>query len=311
MKDNNFYVNEINRLRKEKNAVILSHYYQIPEIQDLADFVGDSLDLAKKSKSTDSSLIVFCGVHFMGETAKILNPFKKVIIPDYDAGCSLADGCNAKDLDNFIKKYPNHKVVTYVNASADVKVLSDIVVTSSNAEKIINSFPKDEKIIFAPDKNLGAFLNKKTGRNMVLWDGSCIVHESFAYDKIIEILKKHPDAELIAHPESEEIVLNISSFIGSTSRLLEYVKKSERNKFLVGTERGILHQMQKECPNKEFIEIPVKPSYQCNCSECFYMKMNTLEKLYLSLRDEKYEIKLNQEIIDKAVVPINRMLEFS
>lgn len=305
------YISEIKRLKKEKNAVILAHYYQIPEIQELGDYVGDSLQLARKAKEVDADIIVFCGVHFMGETAKILNPNKKVIIPDMNAGCSLAEGCPIEEFEPFVKAHPDHTVVTYVNASAAIKTVTDIVVTSSNAEKIINSLPQDEKIIFAPDKNLGAYINKKTNRNMLLWDGSCMVHEAFAVDKLQQLLQEHPDAELIAHPESEATVLNIADFIGSTAALVKYVKESNKQKFIVATEVGIFHEMHRVAPDKTFIEVPVKDEYQCNCSECFYMKMNTLEKLYKCLKDEAPEVHVPESVIEKALPPIERMLELS
>ncbi len=265
LEDNIDYVEEINKLRKEKNAVILAHYYQRPEIQDIADFVGDSLALAQKAATTDADMIVFAGVHFMAETAKILNPSKKVILPDLKAGCSLADSCPPNDFEAFIKQHPNHVVVSYVNTSAEIKALTDIVCTSSNAEKIINSIPKNQPIIFAPDRNLGAYLMKITGREMLLWDGACLVHEAFSIDKILDLYLQNPDAEIIAHPESQEHILKVAKYIGSTAGLLNYVKTSSAQKFIVATEAGILHKMQKEAPNKTFIAAPANEA-NCNCS---------------------------------------------
>lgn len=305
------YIKGIKRLKKEKNAAILAHYYQIPEIQELGDYVGDSLQLAQIAANIEADIIVFCGVHFMAETAKIINPSKKVILPDLDAGCSLAESCPIDTFKPFIDKHPNHTVITYVNASAAIKTVSDLVVTSSNAEKLINKLPADEKIIFAPDKNLGAYINKQTGRNMVLWDGACMVHEAFSLEKIIVLLNEYPQAKLIAHPESESAVLNIAHFIGSTSKLIQYVEKSDAKEIIVATEIGILHEMKKIAPHKKLIPVPVKEDYICNCSECSYMKINTLEKLYLCLKNEAPEIILDKQIIEKALPPINRMLEMS
>ncbi len=305
------YVEEILKLKKEKNAVILAHYYQIDEIQEIADFVGDSLALAQKAAKTDADVIVFAGVHFMAETAKILNPTKKVLLPDLLAGCSLADSCPPEEFSAFKAKHPNHKVVTYINCSAEIKALSDIVCTSSNAKKIIDSFPKDQPIIFAPDRNLGDYLNKETGRDMLLWDGACMVHEAFSMEKLIDLYKEHPDAEIIAHPESEAHLLKVAKYIGSTSGLLNHVKNSEKNKFIVATEAGILFEMMQENPDKTIIPAPAKEDNTCACSECAYMKMNTMKKLYLCLKHELPNIEVDSELAKKAIVPINRMLELS
>ncbi|WP_397445093.1 quinolinate synthase NadA [Polaribacter sp. R77954] len=305
------YVEEILKLKKEKNAVILAHYYQIDEIQEIADFVGDSLALAQQAAKTDADMIVFAGVHFMAETAKILNPTKKVLLPDLLAGCSLADSCPPEEFSVFKAKHPDHKVVTYINCSAEIKALSDIVCTSSNAKKIIDSFPENQPIIFAPDRNLGDYLNKETGREMLLWDGACMVHEAFSMEKLIDLYKEHPDAEIIAHPESEAHLLKVAKYIGSTSGLLNYVKNSEKNKFIVATEAGILFEMMQENPNKTIIPAPAKEDNTCACSECAYMKMNTMKKLYLCLKHELPNIEVESELAKKAIVPINRMLELS
>ena len=305
------YVEEILKLKKEKNAVILAHYYQIDEIQEIADFVGDSLALAQKAAKTDADVIVFAGVHFMAETAKILNPTKKVLLPDLLAGCSLADSCPPEEFSAFKAKHPDHKVVTYINCSAEIKALSDIVCTSSNAKKIIDSFPEDQPIIFAPDRNLGDYLNKETGRDMLLWDGACMVHEAFSMEKLIDLYKEHPDAEIIAHPESEAHLLKVAKYIGSTSGLLNHVKNSEKNKFIVATEAGILFEMMQENPDKTIIPAPAKEDNTCACSECAYMKMNTMKKLYLCLKHELPNIEVESELAKKAIVPINRMLELS
>ncbi len=304
------YLEEVKKLLKKKNAVLLAHYYQIDEIQKIADFVGDSLALAQKAAQTDASIIVFAGVHFMAETAKILNPDKKVLLPDLLAGCSLADSCPPDEFYKFKQKHPNHKVVTYINCSAEIKALSDVVCTSSNAKKIIESFPKDQPIIFAPDKNLGAYLNKETGRDMLLWDGACMVHEAFSMEKLIDLFKEHSDAELIAHPESEAHILKAAKYIGSTSGLLKHVKNSSKKKFIVATEAGILYQMIQENPDKKIIPAPAKEDNTCACSECFYMKMNTMKKLYLCLKYELPEIVVNDSLSKKAIIPISRMLEF-
>lgn len=303
-------VEEINRLKKEKNAVILSHFYVEGELQDIADYVGDSLGLAQAAANTDADMIVFVGVHFMAETAKIINPNKKVILPDLKAGCSLAESAPADKFAEFIAKYPDHKVVTYINATAALKTMSDIVCTSANAKQIVDSFPKDQKLIFAPDKNLGNYINSITGRDMVLWDGACMVHEQYSVDKIIELMDEHPDAEFIAHPECEKPVLLLAKFIGSTTALLNYVQKNASKKFIVATESGILHQMTKACPEKIFIPAPSADS-TCACNDCSYMKLNSLQKLYMCLKHELPEIILPNEVIEKAKIPILRMLEIS
>ena len=305
------YVFEIKRLKKEKNAVILAHYYQIDEIQAIADFVGDSLYLAQKAAETDADMIVFAGVHFMAETAKILNPTKKVVLPDLKAGCSLADSCPPKEFAAFKKEHPNHVVVTYINCSAEIKALSDIVCTSSNAKKIIDSIPMDQPIIFAPDRNLGAYLNKETGREMLLWDGACMVHEAFSVEKLITLYQKHPTAEIIAHPESQAHILKAASYIGSTSGLLNYVKNSDKETFIVATEAGILYQMMLDNPDKEIIPAPAKEDNTCACSECMYMKMNSMKKLYLCMQYELPAIEVDKDLSEKAIVSINRMLELS
>ncbi|NJB82835.1 quinolinate synthase NadA [Wenyingzhuangia aestuarii] len=305
------YVAEINRLKKEKNAVILAHYYQEEAIQDIADFVGDSLQLAQEAAKTDADIIVFCGVHFMAETAKILNPKKKVLLPDLNAGCSLADSCPPEDFKAFKAKYPDHKVVTYINCSAEIKTMSDIVCTSSNAVKIINSFPKDQKIIFAPDKNLGDYLNKETGRNMVLWDGACMVHEAFSIEKLLTLAAEHPDAEIIAHPESPSHILKTASYIGSTAGLLKYARESKNEKFIVATEAGILHQMIQQVPNKTLIAAPSEEDNSCACSECFYMRMNTMKKLFLCLEHELPAIEVEEALAKDALIPIQKMLALS
>lgn len=301
-------IEKINALRKSKNAVILAHYYQEEAIQDIADFVGDSLELAKKAAETSADIIVFAGVYFMAETAKILNFDKKVLVPDLNAGCSLADGCPATDFAEFLKNYPQHKVVTYINTSAEVKALSDYVCTSSNAEKVINAIPKEQPIIFAPDKNLGAYLNKVTGRNMLLWDGSCIVHEAFSIDKLIELHLEYPTAKIVAHPESEDPILRLAHCIGSTSQMLQYIKNSEDETFIVATEAGILHQLKKQVPHKTLIPAPAREDNTCACSECAFMKMNTLEKLYRCLRDETPEVSIDEILRIKAIKPIEQML---
>ena len=300
----------IQRLKKKLNAIILAHYYQESEIQDIADFVGDSLELAKKAKSTSADVIVFAGVHFMAETAKILNPDKLVLLPDLEAGCSLAEGCPIEDFKSFRGKHPEHLAITYINCSADVKALSDIICTSSSAEKIINQISKDQPILFSPDRNLGKYLIKKMGREMLLWDGSCVVHETFSERKILDLKIKYPKAKLISHPECEEPILMHSDFIGSTSRLLSFVQEDSANQFIVATETGIIHQMKKAAPEKEYIPAPPEDD-TCSCNECPYMKLNTLEKLYLCLKNGYPEISLDEEIRKKALLPIERMLAMS
>jgi len=300
---------EIERLKKEKNAIVLAHYYQEPDIQDVADFIGDSLALAQKAQSTNADIIVFAGVHFMAETAKILNPTKKVLLPDLKAGCSLADSAPADLFKKFKDQFPGHIVITYINCSAEMKALSDIICTSSNAEAIINSLPKNQKIIFAPDKNLGAYLIKKTGRDMVLWNGACVVHELFSLQKITKLKMRHPNAKLIAHPECEEPVLKAADFIGSTSALLKYSKENPATEFIVATEAGIIHQMQNQSPFKTFI--PAPPDNSCACNECPFMKLNTLEKLYLCMEYEKPEIIMDEKLRIASKKPIEKMLEIS
>ncbi len=302
-------IEKILKIKKEKNAVILAHYYQVAEIQDIADYIGDSLQLSQKAAETDADIIVFAGVHFMAETAKILSPSKKVLLPDLDAGCSLAASAPEKEFSDFVKQHPDHKVITYINCSAAVKTWSDVIVTSSNAVKIVESFPKDQKLIFAPDKNLGAYINGLTGRDMLLWDGACEVHETIRTESIMQLKLEHPDAKLIAHPECKQPVLILADFIGSTSAMLDFTAKDSAKKFIVATETGIVHQMQKLSPEKEFIVVPSDET--CSCNDCPYMKLNTLEKLYLCMLNEKPEITLSAEVIEKARRPIVRMLELS
>ncbi len=299
----------IENLKKEKNAIVLAHYYQEPDIQDVADYIGDSLGLAQKAQSTDADMIVFAGVHFMAETAKILNPTKKVVLPDLKAGCSLADSAPPELFKRFKEKYPDHIVISYINCSAGIKALSDIICTSSNAEKIIESVPKDQPIIFAPDKNLGAWLNKKSGRNMVLWNGACMVHEIFSEEKIVKLKIRHRDALVVAHPECEDAVLRHADFIGSTTGILNYVIKSDRKEFIVATETGIIHQMQKQAPGKTFI--PAPPNNSCACNDCPHMKLNTLEKLYLCMEYEQPELIMDENLREASLKPIQRMLEIS
>lgn len=298
-------------LKKEKNAVILAHYYQESDIQDIADYVGDSLGLSQVAVNVDADIILFAGVHFMAETAKILNPTKKVILPDLKAGCSLAESCPPEDFNKFTKAHPDHIVITYVNCSAEVKALTDIVVTSSNAVKIVNSIPLDKPIIFAPDKNLGKYVMEQTGRDMLLWDGSCVVHEAFSLDKLLALYKENPDAKIIAHPESETHVLKTAAYIGSTAGMINFVKTDLNHKFIVATEAGILHKMKQEVPGKILIPAPAKDNNTCACSECGYMKMNTLQKVYDCLLNETPEIFVPEDIMKKALVPIERMLELS
>lgn len=301
---------EIIRLRKEKNAVILAHYYQQAEIQDIADFVGDSLQLSQEAAKTEADIILFAGVHFMAETAKILSPGKKVLIPDLNAGCSLAESCDAVEFKKFIDQYPDHTVISYVNTTAEIKALTDIVCTSSNAFEIVNSLPRNEKIIFAPDKNLGNYIKGRTGRNMIIWQGACHVHEEFSLERIVELKKEYPDAKIIAHPECEKPVLLVADHIGSTKSLLDYTIKDKNNTYIVATESGIIHQMQKANPGKKFIPAPPKDS-TCACSDCNFMKLITLKKLYNTLKYELPEVNVPEEIRKKAVVSINRMLEIS
>ncbi len=300
---------EIEKLKKEKNAIVLAHYYQEPDIQDVADYIGDSLGLAQKAQSTDADLIVFAGVHFMAETAKILNPTKKVVLPDLRAGCSLADSAPANLFRAYKEKHPDHLVISYINCTAEIKALSDIICTSGNAEAILNSLPKDQKIIFAPDKNLGAYINKKLDRNMLLWNGACMVHEIFSLEKITKLKVRHPNAKLLAHPECEEPVLRIADFIGSTTQILKYSKTDSSKEFIVATETGILHQMQKDSPYKTFI--PAPPTNSCACNDCPYMKLNTLEKLYLCMKYEVPEITMDESLRLAAKKPIDRMLDIS
>ena len=303
-------ISEIKRLRQEKNAVIMAHYYQTGDIQDIADMVGDSLALAQYAAKTEADIIVLCGVHFMGETAKILSPQKKVLVPDIEAGCSLADSCPADEFERFVKAHPDHTVVSYVNTTAAVKALTDIVVTSTNAKKIIDSLPLDAKIIFAPDRNLGNYINSVTGRNMLLWDGACHVHEQFSVESLVELKKAHPKAKVLAHPECKNVVLMLADFVGSTQALLNYATNSQDTEFLVATESGIIHQMQKQNPNKVFIPVPPVDS-TCGCNDCKYMRLNSLEKLYLCLKTEQPEILVDEALRVKAVKPIERMLELS
>ena len=303
-------ISEIERLRREKNAVVMAHYYQTGDIQDIADMVGDSLALAQYAAKTEADIIVLCGVHFMGETAKILSPQKKVLVPDIEAGCSLADSCPADEFERFVKAHPDHTVVSYVNTTAAVKALTDIVVTSTNAKKIIDSLPLDAKIIFAPDRNLGNYINSVTGRNMLLWDGACHVHEQFSVESLVELKKAHPKAKVLAHPECKNVVLMLADFVGSTQALLNYATSSQDTEFLVATESGIIHQMQKQNPNKVFIPVPPVDS-TCGCNDCKYMRLNSLEKLYLCLKTEQPEILVDEALRVKAVKPIERMLELS
>jgi quinolinate synthase len=304
-------VEEINRIKKEKNAVILAHYYQENEVQDIADYIGDSLGLSQKAAETEAEIILFAGVHFMAETAKMLSPNKKVLIPDLMAGCSLADSCPPDKFEKFIKDHPNHTVVTYVNTTAAIKALSDVCCTSSNAFQIVNSFPKDTPLIFAPDRNLGNYIKRITNReNMVVWDGACHVHEEFSLERILDIKKENPNAKLISHPECQKPILLVSDFIGSTSELLKFVQTDSNKEFIVATEWGILHQMQKACPDKTFIAAPPKDS-SCGCNECSFMKLITMKKIYLTLKYELPEIIIEEALIKEAVKPIQRMLDLS
>ncbi len=299
----------IEQLKKELNAVVLAHYYQEPDIQDVADYIGDSLGLSQQAASTQADVIVFAGVHFMAETAKILNPDKLVLLPDLEAGCSLADSCLPDEFARFKRSHPDHIVISYINCTAEIKAMSDIICTSSNAVKLVNQLPVDQKIIFAPDRNLGRYVIEQTGRDMVLWQGSCIVHETFSEKKMLRLKMEHPDAEIIAHPECEQSVLRHASFIGSTTALLNHVQQSECERFIVATEPGIIHQMEKQVPKKHFI--PAPPEANCACNECPYMRLNTLEKLYLAMKNRTPEITIPSEIQADALAPITRMLEMS
>ena len=303
------YKKEIEKLKKEKNAIILAHYYQIPEIQDIADYIGDSLGLAQKAAQANVDIIVFAGVHFMAETAKILNPNTKVLLPDLEAGCSLADSAPLEEFLNFKQQYPEHVVVSYINTTADIKTVSDVICTSGNAVQIAESFPKEQKIIFAPDRNLGGYVNRITGRNMVLWDGACEVHDSLTTEGIIKLKEENPDAKLIAHPECQASILELADYVGSTTGLLKYSRESRAKKFIVATETGILHQMRKESPEKEFLIVPLNST--CACNDCPYMKLNTMEKLYLALKNEQLEITLPPEVMERAKKPITKMLDIS
>ena len=320
MDDNEQIIKEINLLRKQKHAIIMAHYYQTADIQAIADFIGDSLALAQKAKTTDAQIIVLCGVHFMGETAKIICPDKKVLVPDMNAGCSLADSCKAEDLLRFKSEHPDHTVISYVNTTAEVKALTDVCVTSSNARKIVETFPKDAKLIFGPDRNLGNYINSVTGRQMLLWHGACHVHERFSVERLVQLKKQYPAAKVLAHPECKAAVLTLADVIGSTAALLEYAKKSDENEFLVATEAGILFEMQRACPTKHFIPVPPEISetfdengnlIPCACNECNYMRLNTMQKLYDCLKNETNEIVVDPEIARKAIGCIDRMLELS
>ena len=303
------YKNEILKLKKEKNAIILAHFYQIPEIQDIADYVGDSLGLAQKASRADVDIIVFAGVHFMAETAKILNPGTKVLLPDLEAGCSLADSAPLDKFLAFKSNYPNHIVVSYINTTAAIKAVSDVICTSGNAVQIVESFPEDQKIIFAPDRNLGGYVNRVTGRNMVLWNGACEVHDILTVESIIKLKEENPEAKLIAHPECQAPILELADFVGSTTGLLKYTRQSDSKKFIVATETGILHQMHKDSPDKEFLIVPTNET--CSCNDCPYMKLNTMEKLYLALKNEQPEIIMEPAVMKKAKKPIDKMLDIS
>lgn len=307
--DNEFLKNEIIRLKKEKNAVILGHYYQRDEIQELSDYIGDSLALAQRAQDCDNDIIVFCGVHFMAETAKILNPSRKVLLPDVNASCSLAESCPADEFAKFKAEHPDHMVISYVNCTAEIKALSDLICTSGNAEKLVRSLPEDQKIIFAPDKNLGGYINSITGRNMLLWHGVCTVHDALHAESVLKLKLQHPDAAVIAHPECNSALLEVSDFVGSTKAMLTYIEKSGKKKFIVATETGILYEMRKNNPDKEFIVVP--SGQGCSCADCAHMKLNTLEKLYNCLKDETPEITMSAELIEKSKKPIVRMLEMS
>ena len=302
---------EIRRLKDDKNIVLLAHYYQQPEIQDLADYVGDSLGLSQRAASVKAETIVFAGVHFMAQTAKILNPEAKVLLPDLEAGCSLADSCKPRDFEKFLKAHPGHKVISYINCSAEIKAMSDVICTSSNAEKIVRSIPEDQPIIFAPDKNLGKYVMKQTGRHLVLWDGACIVHEAFSIEKLLKLHQEFPDARIVAHPESEDHLLQVAHYVGSTTGMINYVKKTEGERFIVATEAGILHAMQKEVPGKTLIPAPSHEDNTCACSECGFMKKNTLSKLLACMANGTPAIEVEESLRLRALVPIQRMLEIS
>lgn len=307
--DTVFFKREILRLKKEKNAVILGHYYQRDEIQELSDYIGDSLALAQKAQECENNIIVFCGVHFMAETAKILNPTRKVLLPDMEASCSLAESCPAEEFARFKAEHPDHLVISYVNCTAEIKALSDLICTSGNAEKLVRSLPEDQKIIFAPDKNLGGYINAVTGRQMLLWNGVCMVHDAMQAEAYIKLKMEHPDAAIIAHPECNSALLQVADFVGSTKAMLGYIKNSGKQKFIVATEPGILYEMRKQSPEKEYLVVTADKG--CSCSDCSYMKLNTLEKLYKCLRDETPEITMSEELIEKAKKPIVRMLDMS
>ena len=309
LKNNSDIAQKLSDLKTKKNAIILAHYYQVPEIQDVADYIGDSLGLAQKAVETDADIIVFAGVHFMAETAKILNPTKKVVLPDLEAGCSLADSCPPDKFASFKAKYPDHIVISYINCSAAIKTMSDVICTSGNAVKIVESFPKEQKIIFAPDKNLGGYINSVTGRNMVLWEGTCEVHDILSTEAVINLKIENPDAKLIAHPECKAQVLELADFVGSTTAMLKFTQKDDSKKFIVATETGILHQMRKDSPGKEFLIVPTDET--CSCNDCPYMKMNTMQKLYDCMNNETPEITLPDDVIEKARLPIERMLDIS
>lgn len=304
-------LDEIRRVKREKNIVLLAHYYQQPEIQDLADYVGDSLGLSQQAAQVKAETIVFAGVHFMAQVAKILNPEAKVLLPDLEAGCSLAESCQPEDFARFLEAHPGHRVITYINCSAEIKAMSDIICTSSNAEKIVRSVPEDVPIIFAPDKNLGRYIIRKTGRDMVLWDGSCIVHEAFSIDKLLKLHQEFPDAKIVAHPESEAHLLQVAHYVGSTTGMINYVKKTDNEKFIVATEAGILHAMQREVPGKSLIPAPSHENNTCACSECAYMKMNTLPKLLSCMVNETPVIEVEESLRLRALLPIQRMLDIS
>jgi quinolinate synthase len=304
-------IEKIIRLKADKNAVILAHYYQTPDIQDVGDFVGDSLDLSRKAAATSADIIVFAGVHFMAETAKILNPGKKVLLPDLEAGCSLSQSCPPDHFRNFLQQHPHHKVVSYINCSAEIKAMSDLICTSANARAMVNYFDPAQPLIFAPDKNLGRYIARETGRPLTLWEGACVVHEAFSIEKLLDLARQFPEAEIIAHPESEAHILKVAHFIGSTAAMLRHVQVSSASTFLVATEAGILHEMTQKAPGKTFIPVPTHQDNTCACSECAFMKVNTLEKLYRCLRDESPEIHLEASLREKALSPLQRMLELS